>query len=49
MEKFKVTLAEEERQALELLVSAGKAAARKLAHAACPAPLRRGARRAEAN
>jgi transposase len=33
MEKFKVTLAEEERQALELLVSAGKAAARRLAHA----------------
>jgi transposase len=33
MEKFKVTLAEDERQALGLLVSAGKAAARKLAHA----------------
>jgi transposase len=33
MEKFKVTLTAEERQALEGLVSAGKAAARKLAHA----------------
>ena len=33
MEKFKVTLTAEERQALERLVSAGKAAARKLAHA----------------
>jgi hypothetical protein len=33
MEKFKVTLTAEERQALEHLVSAGKAAARKLAHA----------------
>lgn len=33
MEKFKVTLTAEERQALEQLVSAGKAAARKLAHA----------------
>lgn len=33
MEKFKVTLAVEERKALEHLVSVGKAAARKLAHA----------------
>jgi transposase len=33
LEKFKVTLVEEERQALQLPVSAGKAAARKLAHA----------------
>jgi transposase len=33
MEKFKVTLTAEERQALQDLVSAGKAAARKLAHA----------------
>jgi hypothetical protein len=33
MEKFKVTLAVEERTVLEHLVSAGKAAARKLVHA----------------
>ena len=33
MEKFKVTLTMEERTALEHLVSVGKAAARKLAHA----------------
>jgi Homeodomain-like domain len=33
MEKFKVTLTVEERTALEHLVSVGKAAARKLAHA----------------
>src|SRR4051812_15435153 len=33
MEKFKVTLTAEERQALEHLVSVGKAAARKLTHA----------------
>lgn len=33
MEKFKVTLMVEERKALEHLVSVGKAAARKLAHA----------------
>jgi transposase len=33
MEKFKVTLTAEERQSLEHLVSTGKAAARKLAHA----------------
>jgi Homeodomain-like domain len=33
MEKYKVTLTAEERQALERLVSAGKAAARKLTHA----------------
>jgi len=33
MEKFKVTLTADERQALEHLVSAGKAAARKLTHA----------------
>lgn len=33
MEKFKVTLAVEERKTLEHLVSAGKAAARKLVHA----------------
>ena len=33
MEKFKVTLTVEERKALEHLVSVGKAAARKLAHA----------------
>lgn len=33
MEKFKVTLAVEERTALERLASVGKAAARKLAHA----------------
>ncbi len=38
MEKFKVTLTVEERKALEHLVSVGKAAARKLAHAAHPAP-----------
>ena len=33
MEKFKVTLTVEERKAPEHLVSVGKAAARKLAHA----------------
>src|SRR5262249_41488194 len=33
MEKFKVTLTDEERKGLEHLVSVGKAAARKLAHA----------------
>ena len=33
MEKFKVTLTVAERQALERMVSSGKAAARKLAHA----------------
>ena len=33
MEKFKVTLTVEERKGLEHLVSVGKAAARKLAHA----------------
>jgi hypothetical protein len=33
MEKFKVTLTADERQALEHLVSVGKAAARKLTHA----------------
>ena len=33
MEKFKVTLTDEERKALDHLVSAGKAAARRLAHA----------------
>ena len=33
MEKFKVTLTDEEREALQHLVSVGKAAARKLAHA----------------
>jgi len=33
MDKFKVTLTTEERTALEHLVSVGKAAARKLAHA----------------
>ena len=33
MEKFKVTLTSDERQALQPLVRKGKAAARKLAHA----------------
>ena len=33
MEKFKVTLSAEERQALDRMVSSGKAAARKLVHA----------------
>ena len=33
MEKYKVTLTDEEREALDHPVSAGKAAARKLAHA----------------
>jgi hypothetical protein len=33
MEKYKVTLTVQERQGLEQLISAGKAAARKLAHA----------------
>ena len=33
MEKYKVTLTVEERQALDRMVSAGKAAARKLIHA----------------
>ena len=34
MEKFKVTLTVEERKRLNILVSVGKAAARKLAHGA---------------
>ena len=33
MEKYKVTLTVEERQALDRMVSSGKAAARKLVHA----------------